>query len=313
MNFFKTSTLVPPVIWWSLETKTFRWDVQQRGRRLQPLGCFLISKFKSVSCSGKARVKVPVVVKTSRVLWVSLQRKKHFLKTAFLGPKVWVAIFGLLHLPCLNLWTYQHILPQICLIQVIFVARSTDTCARSTELTCKCLMCAGYLATCSKFDVPARPLNARATKNRRIAYDVGRISDPTFILNPTTHSTGTGTCSTPRSVHSGHGSQKAGPKTSKFFPLKSPPSSILRRQCSIYTREGYLVNRIFWLGTLQISFRKIALSDSFRNNAIEFRTPKFETSINSKGHLWDWNKCIFVKYHHLSTGRIIPLFCLGAF
>ena len=94
----------------------------------------------------------------------------------------------------------------------------------------------------------------------------------------------------------GRSTRDTGPKKQfrrprRFFPLMSPPWSVLRRQCSIYTREGYLVNRIFWLGTLQISFWKIGRSVSFQNKAIEFRTPKFETSMNSKGHLWDWNKC----------------------
>ncbi len=39
------------------------------------------------------------------VLWVSLQRQALFEK-CFFGPKVWVAIFRLVYILCLNLWTH---------------------------------------------------------------------------------------------------------------------------------------------------------------------------------------------------------------
>ena len=56
MNFFKTSTLGPPcdlVIFWN---KNFQVGRATKGPPASTSRCFQISKFKSVSCSGKARV-----------------------------------------------------------------------------------------------------------------------------------------------------------------------------------------------------------------------------------------------------------------
>lgn len=232
MNFFKTSTLVPPVIWWSFETKTFRWDVQQRGRGLQPLGFFRFPNLEVFHVAAK-HVFLGSSQNISGFVSFATAKKSTFWKRIFWGPKVWVAIFGLLYLPCLNLWTYQHILPQIFLIQVIVVARSTDTCARLTELTCKCLMCAGYLATCSKFGVPgpARPLKMHVPPKTGV---LPRMLEGSPIQLSSSIQPPIALALLAPVALPGRSTRDTGPKKQfrrprRFFPLMSPPWSVLRR------------------------------------------------------------------------------------